>query len=262
MKSSPIGVFDSGSGGLSVWHAIHSLLPMESVVYFGDHANVPYGGKSTEFIRQRVCLAIKFLIQKDCKLIVIACNTATIAGIDYYREKFPQIPIIGVVPVIKTAASISATKQFVVLSTEFTAKSQYQKELIEKWAGDCTVINVGSSVLVPLIERGQLDSQDIENELRRIFLPLQGVRYDVIALGCTHFPFLREALGKAVGKKAQIIDSSGAIARQVDRILGLKNHHSDHFTGESFFTTGEVKKVEGVFQKLLGRSGNLTHVSV
>jgi len=262
MRSSPIGVFDSGSGGLSIWQAVHAVLPAESLVYIGDHANIPYGGKSTEFIRERVVQSIEFLIKKNCKLIVIACNTATIAGIDYVRAKFPQIPIVGVVPVIKTAASISTTKHFVVLSTQFTTKSLYQKDLIKKWANDCTVINVGSSLLVPLIEDGQVDGENIEKELRRVFAPFQNEPYDVIALGCTHYPFIRGAITKVLGDRAQIIDSSGAIVRQVVRILDSRNDRSDHFERELFFTTGDTKKVGGVFKKILGRFVEIGYVTL
>lgn len=262
MNSASIGVFDSGSGGLSIWQAIHELLPRESFVYVGDHANAPYGNKSTEFIRQRVAKAIEFLISKSCKLIVIACNTATIAGIDYYREKFPAIPIIGVVPVIKTAASLSHTKHFVVLSTDFTAESQYQKDLIGAWAKDCSVVSLGSSTLVPLIEEGIITGAKVNKELRRIFDPIKHTTYDVIALGCTHYPFIRKALRIVVGDKAHIIDSSGAVARQVQRILTMRNDLSKGPARETFTTTGDAEKVQAVFHQLLARQKQITHVTL
>ena len=130
MNNAPIGIFDSGSGGLSIYQSVAALLPRESVVYLGDHAYLPYGDKSTDFIKKRGVQCIDFLVSQKAKLIVVACNTATVAGIEYFRTVFPDIPIVGVVPVVKTAAAVSETKYFVVLSTPFTAGSTYQKELI------------------------------------------------------------------------------------------------------------------------------------
>ena len=262
MNSAPIGVFDSGSGGLSVWPAIHELLPRESLAYFGDHVNIPYGNKPAGFIRQRVVKAIEFLTSKKCKLVVIACNTATIAGIDYYRKKFPAIPIIGVVPVIKTAASRSITKHFVVLSTDFTAESQYQRELIAAWAKGCSVVSLGSSTLVPLIEEGVTDGAQVNEELHRIFDPIENTPYDIIAIGCTHYPFIRKAIRNVAGDKAQIVDSSEAVARQVLRILSARHDLSEGPPGETFFTTGDAEKVGAVFYHLLHRREPITHVTV
>jgi glutamate racemase len=263
MNNAPIGIFDSGSGGLSIYQAIRSLLPHESFVYLGDHSNLPYGDKSTDFIQKRTARCIRFLVTKKAKLIVVACNTATVAGIDYVRHEFPDIPIVGVVPVVKTAAAMSTTKQFVVLSTPFTAASDYQKELIRKWAPDCTVITIGSSRLVSLIERGLLKGPEIDQELKHMFHEAKDIPFDVVVLGCTHFPFVGEAVRAIVGNRVGIIDSGGAVARQVQRIL---THRND--TGEAtqssvqFMTTGDSKVIASVFTRLLGREVNVTHVTV
>jgi glutamate racemase len=262
MNSAPLGVFDSGSGGLSIVNSLQSQLPHESIVYVGDHAHNPYGDKSQEFIRDRVVHIIEYLISQKAKLIIAACNTATIAGIEYYREKFPNIPIVGVVPVVKTAAVLSKAKSFVVLSTDFTAKSQYQKNLIDKWANDCMVINVGSSRLVPLIEEGKITGPQIEEEVKKIFASIQDASFDVVALGCTHFPFIVDTIQKIVGPKIQILDSSDAVTRQVERILQERNIQSEESAPAIFLTTGDAQKVSRTFTQLLRKETIVDHVNL
>ena len=153
------------------------------------------------------------------KLIAIACNAGTVAGIELYRATFPHIPIVGVVPVIKTAAALSNRKRFAVLSTRFTAKSPYQKHLIEEFAGGCIVYNLGCPNLVPLVEQGVVRGPAVETELRRILTPKILGDIDVIALGCTHYPFLTPAIRAIVGNDVTVLDSGGAVSRQVARIL-------------------------------------------
>jgi glutamate racemase len=263
MNNSPIGLFDSGSGGLSVYQSIEALLPRESVVYLGDHAYLPYGDNTTDFIVKRVVRSIRFLLSKEVKLVVIACNTATVAGIDYFRTAFPQIPIVGVVPVIKTAAQESKTKHFVVLSTKFTSTSKYQKDLIKKWAPDCTVTTIGSSLLVPLIERGRVESPEIKQELEKIFRKTSNVPFDIVALGCTHYPFVRNTISAIVGDEVRILDSGAAVARQVQRILSKRNELSRLTRStKEFLTTGDTETVTGTFRSLLGRKVNVTHVII
>lgn len=263
MNNAPIGIFDSGSGGLSIYQSISSLLPHESIVYLGDHIHLPYGDKSTDFIKKRVVECLKFLISQKVKLIVVACNTATVAGIDYFRTILPDIPIVGVVPVVKTAAEISKTKHFVVLSTKFTSKSDYQKELIKKWAPDCTVYSIGSSQLVSLIEKGLLCGSEIEHELKIIFHTLKAGSFDIVVLGCTHYPFVKPALRAIVGNAVDIIDSGGAVARQVQRILtNRKDFAQDAHASVQFFTTGDRKTITDVFTRLLGKKVNVTHVTL
>jgi glutamate racemase len=263
MNNAPIGIFDSGSGGLSVYRCITNMLPHESIVYLGDHLNLPYGNKSTDFIKKRVNKCIKFLIKKRVKLIVIACNTATVAGIDYFRSENPGIPIVGVVPVVKTAAEISVTKKFVVLSTQFTANSTYQNDLINKWAPDCTVYTIGSSRLVPLIEKGLLNSPEISQELQTIFKKIKHIPFDVVALGCTHFPFVRSSISAIVGDGVKILDSGSAVARQVQRILEHRNELSGLSVSKAiFYTTGTCTNVRIVFRQLLDKKTNVSHAIV
>ena len=235
MKHAPIGILDSGFGGLSIYRSVKQLLPHESYVYIGDHAYLPYGGKTDEQIRRRVSKLIMFLRTKHIKLLVVACNTATIAGIETYRAWFPDMPIIGVVPVVKTAAEISKRHAFAVLSTSFTAGSAYQKQLIHKFAPTSRVFNLGCPNLVSYVEQGILRGPAIDTELRHLLTPQILRTVDVVVLGCTHYPFLEEAIRAIVGAKVQVLDSGGAVARHVQRVLlhnGISSaeaHGSDVF---------------------------------
>ncbi len=263
MNNSPIGVLDSGSGGLSIYLSLRHLLPNESIFYVGDHAYNPYGDKSTEFIQDRVIKLARYLVDSGCKLIVIACNTATIAGIDHVRKEFPQIPIIGVVPVIKTAALESKTKHFIVLSTNFTADSGYQRQLIQTFASGCTVTSVGSARLVTLIEEGQLDTEEVRAELHHVFDRIKRDSYDVVVLGCTHFPFVRSAIRDMVGPGIQIFDSGDAVARHATRILTQMNMLSlSSHPSQTFVTTGDSTKVAVLFERLLDKKVEVSHVAI
>jgi len=254
MDNRPIGIFDSGSGGLSIWKSITTLLPHESTVYIGDHVHIPYSTKSSEDIVKRVQTLIGYLLTQNVKLIVIACNTATVAGIDIYRNTFPHIPIIGVVPVIKTAAEVSKTKSFLILSTEHTAKSIYQKELIRRYAKDCKVQAIGNTELVKAIEEGKRDSKEVKDILEQMLLPIKGKNFDAVVLGCTHFPFVRHVIQSIVGSSVRILDSGEAVGRQVLHILGSEHLESDvSLATYQFFTTGDVQLVQEVARDLLNR---------
>jgi len=252
MNTQSIGIFDSGSGGLSVWKSIVSELPRESTVYVGDHKNIPYSTKTGAFIKKHVVSGIQFLLSKNAKLIVIACNTATVSGIDYFRKKFPHVPIVGVVPVVKTAAFVSRTKKFGILSTELTAKSAYQQDLITTFASDCEVYSVGNTDLVTMIENGQKDSEQVKKYLETILIPLIQKKIDVLVLGCTHFPFLRSHIQNIMGNDVLILDSGEAVARQVKYILEYEGIQSGGvYSLHQFFTTGDAQKVTAVASNLV-----------
>ncbi len=262
MGTQPIGIFDSGFGGLSIFQSIGKLLPDESVVYLGDHAHIPYSKKTATFIQNRVSKLIKFLIGKNVKLIVIACNTATVAGIDIYRKKFPGIPIIGVVPVIKSASHESGRKSFAVLSTEFTAKSAYQKSLIETYAKDYTVYNLGSHTLVDFVEEGILDGKGVEAAIKKSLTQKIVSRIDVLALGCTHYPFLKKSFRAIVGDDVRVLDSGSAVARQVQKVLEQKNLQSRGKALHTFFTTGKSKDYSHIAKVLLGYSVEVQYAEI
>ncbi len=263
MKNAPIGIVDSGFGGLSIYKSIVKLLPGESTVYVGDHAYLPYGGKSKREIRSRVRALITFLLTKRAKMIVIACNTATIAGIDVYRSWFPTIPIIGVVPVVKTAGSQSEKKAFAILSTVFTSKSDYQRELIKKFASHAHVYNLGCPNLLDYVERGQCTHPAVEKELRSILAPSILAHIDIVVLGCTHYPFLRRAIRAIVGKHIRILDSGGAVARHVDRIL--THNKITALRGRAhrvFYSTKADASLSRVASLLLAKPTVVSYVSI
>ena len=252
MDTRPIGIFDSGSGGLSIWRSIISLLPHESTIYIGDHASIPYSTKTEKFIKKRVVMSIQFLLSKQVKMIVIACNTATVSGIEYFRKIFPDVPIVGVVPVVKTAASQSKVKKFGILSTELTAKSPYQQHLIASFASDCEVFSVGNTELVRMIENGQKDSRQMTELLETMLHPLIEKKIDVLVLGCTHFPFVRMAIQSIIGSNVLILDSGEAVGRHVKYILEHEEiQASTKIPTYQFFTTGDAQKVSEVASHLL-----------
>ncbi|MBI4065390.1 glutamate racemase [Candidatus Gottesmanbacteria bacterium] len=263
MNTFPIGIIDSGLGGLTIWREIVTLLRHESTVYLADHQHLPYSNKKTYDIRNYVTKLIKLLIHMKVKIIVIACNTATVAGIDWYRKKFPTIPIVGVVPVVKTASNISKTRRFAVLSTFFTAKSGYQKKLIQTFAADCDVYSIGIGDLVTTIEEGDIDSPKISRLLKNKLLPILKRNIDVIALGCTHFPLVASCIRDIVGEDIAIVDSGSAVARQIVRILQNRSEFSESKkVTHDFFTTGNATKISRVVAKLIQKQIYFTHVNI
>lgn len=264
MNNAPIGIFDSGFGGLSVYQSIQRALPDESIVYVGDHAYLPYGGKTKTEIKKRAKKLIQFLLSKNCKCIVVACNTATIAGIDEYRTWFRSVPIIGVVPVVKTAAAVSKRNAFAVLSTAFTAKSSYQYSLIKKFAPTSKVYNLGCPNLLSFVEQGIVHGKTIDKELRSLLTPQVIRAIDVVVLGCTHYPFLQGAIRAIVGEDIQLLDSGGAVARHVTRILthnGIlaeKGKHAFH----DFFTSGKGNNYSRVASILLGGKVQVRYANI
>ena len=251
MHELPIGIFDSGFGGLSIFQAVITELPWESIVYFGDNANCPYGGKTFTEIKKLTLKGLTKLLKYNVKLIVVACNTATVAGMDYYRQKI-KIPIVGVVPVVKTAVEQTKSNKIAVLSTPATARSLYLKRLIKKFAGDKLVFNLAIDNLVWRIEKGEIDSPAISKILRQSLESLPRKKVDIIALGCTHFPFLRHVIEKIVGPKIKILDSGDAVARQVRRILTQNQALNLRPKPTYYFlTSGDKVKFKQIAEKLL-----------
>lgn len=257
MNNQPIGIIDSGFGGLSVWREIISSLPQESIVYLADSKNCPYGEKTSEEIYQLAYRMVDFLLSKQVKLIVIACNTVTVTSLEKLRFAFSQVPILGIVPVIKTAAEISKKKKIGILATTATAKSQFQKDLIQKWAKGFEVVNMGTNKLAPFIEKGELESKSLNKVLQEVLNPFIEKEVDVIALGCSHYPFLRTLIKNILGEKVMLIDSGAAIARQTKRVLeNNQDFSSDKKPFYLFYTTGEVKHFVGVARQLLSENGS------
>ncbi len=214
----PIGVFDSGVGGLTILSALRAELPHEHYIYFGDTAHCPYGTRSEAEIIELSIQASRFLIEQGVKLIVVACNTASQAALTTLRATF-SLPFVGVVPAVKPAASATRKGRIGVAATNQAVRAAYLHQLIDDFASGIEVYAVGYPELVMMVEAGQLDGPEVEEQVRRTFTPLLASGVDVIVLGCTHFPALRPVIERVVGGQAQVIDSGKAVARRTHAVL-------------------------------------------
>ena len=218
MSKAPIGIFDSGIGGLTIYKEIHRLLPNENIIYLADSKNAPYGGKSKEKIIEYSVKNTEFLLQNGCKLIVVACNTASTNAVKYLRDHY-DIPFIRVQPAIKPAALSSKTKTVGILATNGTLKSELLFETSQRFAQGVTVIEQVGEGLVSLIESGKTDSPEMRDALNKYIQPMLAKDIDQLVLGCTHYPFLIPQIKEIVGDDVNILDSGEAIARQTKVIL-------------------------------------------
>ena len=222
---------------------------------------MPYGGKTKEQLIDRVSKIMAFFKEKNVKAVVAACNTATVYTIEEMRQKF-NFPIIGTVPVIKTIASISKTGKTAVFSTPATAKSPYLEELIGKFANGIEVEKIGGSGLEELVEEGNLNSHEIGKILRRYLLPLVKNNVDAIALGCTHYPFLKDTIQEIVGKNVAVVDSGGAVSRRLKEVLTHENLLSTQKKTDLYYTTGDSEKFERVAGELMKKTIEAEHVGL
>lgn len=221
--SAPVGVFDSGVGGLSVLAEISRLLPNESLLYVADCGNIPYGEKSPEFIRQRCRTVAGFFQEQGVKAVVLACNTATVAAAADLREQFPDWPLVGMEPAVKPAAVATRSGVVGVLATTGTLQSAKFAALLDRFATDVRVVTQPCPGLVELIESGDLSSPALRQLLQGYVEPLLVAGCDTIILGCTHYPFLRPLLSQMVPASVAIIDTGAAVARQLQRLLAERD---------------------------------------
>ncbi|GEQ87388.1 glutamate racemase [Patiriisocius marinistellae] len=217
-KEAPIGIFDSGVGGTSIWKEIHALLPFENTIYLADSRNAPYGYKSAQEILQLSIKNTEQLLKMGCKIIVVACNTATTNAIDYLRKNY-NVQIIGIEPAIKPAALQTTTKSIGILATKGTLSSALFHKTSQAFAKDLKVVEVIGEGLVPLIEKGALKSPQMTALLQKLLAPMIAVNIDHLVLGCSHYPYLIPQLVKLLPKSVKIIDSGGAVARHTQRLL-------------------------------------------
>jgi glutamate racemase len=256
-SDAPIGVFDSGAGGLTILSALRKELPFENYVYFGDTAHCPYGIRSEEDIIALSVQANKFLIEQGAKLIVVACNTASQAALATLRATF-SVPFIGVVPAVKPAARATKKGRIGIAATNQGAKALYLRQLIDEFAGGIEVFAVGCPELVALVERGELDGPPVEQTVKEALDPLLKEDVDVIVLGCTHFPALRPVIEHITHHRIHVIDSGTAIARRTHAILDTETliRHS-HSHGNAYGTlkvwcSADAEAFSGVARKVLG----------
>lgn len=219
----PIGIFDSGVGGLSVLREIRRQLPWENLLYVADSRHVPYGNKSPEFIVQRSQALTAFLVRQQCKAIVIACNTATVAAAKILRQGYPDLPIIGMEPAVKPAVAASRCGTIGVLATVGTLKSAQFAGLLDKFARSVKVVTQPAPGLVECVEAGKLTAPATRKLVASFVEPLLAAGADTIVLGCTHYPFLRPLIQEIAGPNISLIDTGSAVARQVETRLREAN---------------------------------------
>jgi len=247
-KNSPIGLFDSGVGGLSVFQEVKKLLPDREYIFLADQAHVPYGRKTQKELQNLSERVVKFLLHKDIGILVVACNTVTCYALDYLRQMF-KIPIIGVVPALKPAAKITKNNKIAVMSTPATTKSTYLKNLAKKFAQDKEVMLIGCKGLEDAVET--LDRKTIKTLLDKYTKEVCDFGADTMVLGCTHYPFLKTEIKNLVGSKIQILDSGAAVARRTKQILNSTEYEAKSTLCETFYTTGNPQQFSQVASQLL-----------
>lgn len=220
MNNNPIGVYDSGFGGLSVWRELHRALPRESLIYLGDGKNCPYGTKSEEQIRELAERAVGDLVERGCKMVVVACNTATAAAIEYLRDRFSHLPIVGLEPAVKPACAMTRSKVVGVIATERSLVGRKFLSTLERYGEGVEVLKVVGEGFVEAVEADAEQEPRTEELVRRVVEPIIERGADVIVLGCTHYPFLGDVIRRVVGdREVAVIDSGEAVEKRVESLL-------------------------------------------
>lgn len=256
-KQRPIGVFDSGVGGLGVWREIARQLPHEDIVYLADQAHVPYGSRQLAQVRELAAGVTRFLLEQGAKAIVVACNTASAAALHHLRRTFPAVPFVGMEPAVKPAVERTHNGVVGVIATQATFQGELFASLVERYAGAVQVLTQTCPELVKVVESGALDTPATETLLRKYLAPLIQAGADQLVLGCTHYPFLRPAIERIVGTGVEVIDPAPAVARQTRRVLaqrGLETAQSE--AGRwIFYTSGDTATFAALLARLLPLHG-------
>jgi glutamate racemase len=263
-KHAPVGIFDSGLGGLSVLRAVRAALPDERLIYVADSLYAPYGERDDDFIADRTLAIGKWLVARGVKALVVACNTATAQSIALARERLP-IPVVGVEPGIKPAALLSQSRVVGVLATAVTLRSARFQALIDRHAGDCRFMLQPGHGLVQAVERCDTHSPEVIALLADYLQPMLDARADTLVLGCTHYPFLDQAIRSIVGDRVALIDTSVAIARQLERQLDLYDLRAPPVSTVELpllFSTNDGKAQQQLAASLLDLQTTVRHVVI
>lgn len=260
--TSPIGIFDSGVGGLSVLRAIRAQMPEESIIYFGDQGHIPYGPRPMEQIRNFSEAITNFLLAHNAKIIVVACNTASTAALKYLRGKFPNVQFVGMEPAVKPAAETTQTGRVGVLATPATFQGALYASVVERFANGVELFQNTCNGLVQQIEQGNLSGGETRRILQDALHPMLEKKIDTVVLGCTHYPFVIPLIQEIVGENVRVIDPAPAVARQVKRLLeagGMKNDSSTR-GNVKFYTSGNSDALKSLLPVLLGEEGEVERV--
>jgi len=243
----PIGIFDSGVGGLSIWHEIITILPNENTIYLADSKNAPYGQKPKEKIIEFSIKNTELLLDMGSKLIVVACNTATTNAIKYLRDNY-SVPFIGIEPAIKPAALNTKTNHIGVLATQGTLSSELFNSTSQKFSEGISIIEQIGEGLVPLIEDGKSNSIEMEKLLRKYLRPMLDKNIDFLVLGCSHYPFLIPHIKKIIGNNITIIDSGQAVAKQTKIILEKNSllQTNNSIPTHELYSNADIKTLEQI----------------
>lgn len=253
-KNSYIAVFDSGMGGVSVLRELRRLMPGERFYYFGDSANAPYGRKTTEMVRELTLAAgRKLLVEHDCKALVVACNTATAAAITELRAAYPDRIVVGIEPALKLACDRHPGGTIGIMATDVTLREQKLAALMERVKRDCTVIRLPSPGVVELVEAGRADTPEAAALMEQILGPYAS-QLNALVLGCTHYPFMKQAMRAVVGEGVELLDGGEGTARETKRRLagaGLLREGEGELVVEN--SAGDPQKIRLTYQLLDGK---------
>lgn len=246
-NNNPIGLFDSGIGGTSIWKEIHQLLPHENTIYLADSKNAPYGLKSKEEIIALSCKNTELLLKMNAKVIVVACNTATTNAIKELRAKY-NVPFIGIEPAIKPAAIHSETHTIGVLATKGTLSSELFNQSVLNYPNTKIIEQVGHG-LVQLIEEGKIETKEMRTLLKKYLEPMINQNIDYLVLGCSHYPYLIQEIKKIIPKSIKIIDSGEAVARQTKAILNdMVGFANQEVSKQIFYTNSKPEVLNAILE--------------
>lgn len=263
--AAPIGIYDSGVGGLSILAALKAFLPAEQFYYVADSSHCPYGDRATAEIQSLALGVAHHMVDAGCKLIVVACNTISATSLPVLRKHLPNIPIVGMVPAVKPAIEITRTGVVGVLATQATVRGALYLEVLRRYAGDTKVISQPCPGLVELIEAGKLADRETISLLNHCLAPIIAAAADVIVLGCSHYPFVRPLIERLAGPQVRIIEPSDAIALQTRRVLereGLLTDAAAHSAGHTrFATSGPAQAFDESVLRLTGVASDAESLS-
>jgi glutamate racemase len=259
-SSAPIGIFDSGVGGLSVLREIRRQFPHEDLIFIADQRHVPYGSRSLKEVRSFSETISRYLLARGAKLIVVACNTASAAALYHLRETFPEVPFVGMEPAVKPAAEQTQSGVVAVLATPATFQGKLYASVVERFANGVTVLQDTCPGLVGQIEKGNLDTTDTRVILGKALIPMLGQGIDQVVMGCTHYPFVIPLIQEIVGPDVKVIDPAPAVARQVGRVLDARGlQTTESAPGRvQFRTSSDPAQLEALLPSLIGEQGSVT----
>ena len=259
MSGAPIGLFDSGVGGLSIWRQVVHALPSESLLYVADQANVPYGNRSADEIQANSLGIADHLVAQGCKAIVVACNTASAVALEPLRQRFPQLPILGLEPAVKPAVQLTRSGVVGVMATPATFQGQLYRATVGRYATAVQVVEQVCVGLAELVEQGDLEGPDCDARLMGYLQPMLDAGADTIVLGCTHYPFVIESIRRLVGPAMAVLDPAPAVARHLADVLGQAGLLATDPAGAlapRFATTADPLAFNRALSRLVGVSSS------